>query len=250
MNNTLKKYLYYEEQNPNIKIYCGNNLDIMPLLSKVDIVVTSPPYNFNANGFGLGNKGYEDAKDIGTYLNEQKKIITSSLQIADHVFYNIQMIAGNKNALFKIIGDLSEVLKEIIIWDKKNAEPAMSENVLNSQFEFILVFSKNNKRKFDKCLFKRGTLSNVFRIGKNYKNKYSEFHSAIMPIELPKTILNNWVSNTVLDPYLGSGTTLVACKQLNKNGIGIEINEQFCEIAKKRLKQTTKLNNMLEESLF
>jgi len=47
-------------------------------------------------------------------------------------------------------------------------------------------------------------------------------------------------ANTVLDPFLGSGTTLVACKELNRNGIGIEISEKYCAIAKQRLKATTK----------
>ena len=61
------------------------------------------------------------------------------------------MIAGNKDALLKLIGNYFGNLKEIIIWDKINAEPAINDNVLNSQYEFLLVFSENNKRKFDRC---------------------------------------------------------------------------------------------------
>lgn len=236
MGKQLSDYLYYEEKDPDIKIYCGDNLEIMPLLDPCDMVLTSPPYNFGDGG--LGNKGYEDDKDQDTYFTEQSKLNQLALGNSKYLFYNTQMLAGNKDALFKIIGAHYDSLKEIFIWDKINAEPAMSEGVLNSQFEFILVFSRDKKRKFDECSFKRGTLSNVIRLGKNTENRYSEFHSAAMPILLPKKIMNGFLSSSVLDPYLGTGTTLVACKEMKRSGVGIEINPKYCEIAKNRLKNT------------
>lgn len=63
----LEDYLYYEEKDPDLKIYCGDCLEIMPLLPKVDLVVTSPPYNFDS-GSGLGNKGYLDNKSSDVYF--------------------------------------------------------------------------------------------------------------------------------------------------------------------------------------
>jgi DNA modification methylase len=59
----LEDYLYYEEENPSLKIYCGDCLEILPLLPKVDLVVTDPPYEVGAKGCGLaGNRQY--LKDI------------------------------------------------------------------------------------------------------------------------------------------------------------------------------------------
>jgi DNA modification methylase len=73
------------------------------------------------------------------------------------------------------------------------------------------------------------------------KGHEERFH----PTQKPKEVMS-WAiglspeSNTVLDPFLGSGTTLIACKELNRNGIGIEISEKYCEIAKNRLRATCK----------
>ena len=75
------------------------------------------------------------------YFEWQKKCITEMIRVSsDYVFYNIQMLTGNKVALFKLFGYFAENIKEVLIWDKMYAEPAISSGVLNSQFEYIIIF--------------------------------------------------------------------------------------------------------------
>jgi len=68
----------------------------------------------------------------------------------------------------------------------------------------------------------------------------TKIHPFGKPISLIKRLILNHtdVGDTILDPFLGSGTTLVACKQLGRNGVGIEISEKYCEIARQRLEQS------------
>ena len=240
---------YYKDPDADITIYHGDCLEIMKDFpdKSFDLVLTSPPYNFDA-GSGLGckydyefqQKGYKDNYRPEEYFEKQSNAIESMIRISSHgVFYNIQMISGNKDSLLQIIGKFCFQIKEIIIWNKKTAEPAINENCLNSQFEFILVFHKNNKRKFEYCNFEKGTLSNVWDISKNSENRHIE-HSAMMPSQLAKRIIDKFSkhNNIILDPFMGSGTTLIAAKELKRRAVGIEISEKYCAIAAQRLKNT------------
>ena len=69
-------------------------------------------------------------------------------------------------------------------------------------------------------------------------------HPAPFPVELPKRCIKlfSFVGDTVLDPFLGSGTTLIACAMLNRKGIGVEIDEKYCRIAKERLIKEARIN--------
>ena len=118
------------------KIYCESNLETMSKMPKgfVDYVLTSPPYNVNTERIAK----YKDFKDDLTqdsYFEQQKELITELLRITKkHIFYNIQMVSGNKIALHKLIGYFANNIKEVIIW-QKIGQPAISEKVFNSAFK-------------------------------------------------------------------------------------------------------------------
>ena len=240
-----------------IKINKIYNEDCLITMSKMpdnfcNSIVTSPPYNFNLrihSGKYTKRSINEKTKYNGTYLDNlnmeeyfewQKNCINEMIRVSsDYVFYNIQMLTGNKVALFKLFGYFAENIKEILIWDKMYAEPAISSGVLNSQFEYIIVFAKNGiSRQFKNANFERGTLPNVLSIPKNTGNKNSEVHTACFPSKLPYTIIKEFTkSNDIIyDPFMGTGTTAKAAIALDRNYIGSEINVNYCDIISNEIK--------------
>ena len=239
-------------------LYLDDCLHVMSSLLEqqihVNAIITSPPYNMNLrinNGkylsrcgwekhveeFSTKYKNYTDDLPMDEYFDFQKKFIEKALKISDLVFYNIQMITGNKIALFKLLGYFADKIKEVIIWNKENGQPAMSNGVLNSQFEFIFVFSdsKPYNRMFDTAQFARGTETNVW----NIKRERNKDHKAAFPQELVKRIIDNFTKegDTIMDPFMGSGTTGVVCSMTGRNFIGVEIDKEYFNIAEKRIGQ-------------
>lgn len=196
----LDDYLYYEEKDPSLKIYHGDCLEIMPLLPKVDLVVTDPPYP----DYYREEYGYKDS------LIE----MLSKIKTPMFCFWSAK-------CSFPIIHNA------VHIWDKKVGAGSWYERI-----------------------FECGTQTKEYRVYRHYLINstvaasftcdYFANHPSQKPIKLIKELIQENKSQTILDPFLGSGTTLVACKELGRNGIGIEINEKYCEIARTRLKNTTK----------
>lgn len=222
------------------KIYCESNLDTMAKMPDnfVDYVLTSPPYNVNTKRIAK----YKDFKDDLTqdsYFEQQKELISELLRITKkHIFYNIQMVSGNKIALHKLIGYFANNIKEVIIW-QKIGQPAISEKVFNSAFEYIIIFSNDepNKRYFSDVNFKRGTQSNIFKILNSHSNPFAKEHKAIMPLDIPRYFMINFGNENDIwyDPYMGTGTTAVAAIEERKNWIGSEISKEYYDISNKRL---------------
>ena len=219
---------------------------------KFDCVITSPPYNMNLrvlNGkyvsrcswkgnekeFSKKYKNYSDDLSMEDYFIFQKEFIELCLSVSNMVFYNIQMVTGNKQALFRLFGNFYNKIKEVIIWDKINSQPAMQKNMLNSQYEFIIVLSNDKpyNRMFDFCNFDRGTLSNVWHIPRE-RNKNIK---AGFPKELVRRIILNFTkeNDVILDPFMGSGTTGVVCKETKRRFVGIEIDKEMFDISKSEL---------------
>jgi len=206
----------------------------------IDYVITSPPYNFGKDNFHAHNSKYTEYKDNLSqkeYFEWQKDIIKELLRVTKkYIFYNIQLISGNKIALFKLIGYFAENIKEIIIWDKIRGEPAMLTGVLNSVYEFIIIFSEDSpeKRVFSEVSW-RGTKDNILRNRKNYNNKTHNF--AIMPLNVPRRILQTWSKegDLIYDPFAGNFTTAIACVTENRDFLGSEISKYEYDIGMKRL---------------
>lgn len=216
----------------------------------IDLVITSPPYNMNLrirNGkycsrqitkeFSTKYEGFSDNLPIAEYYEFHANVLRELLRVSPMVFYNVQIVTGSKRAIFKLLGDFNEYVKDIIVWDKVNAQPAMGEGVLNRQSELIIVFDKRNaiSRKFNYCNFDRGTLNDVWQIKRG--KKVTGSHGATFPEELVEKILLNFSreGDVVYDPFMGTGTTAVVAKQLGRRFIGSELLQHYVEIANARV---------------
>ena len=237
------------------KIYNESCLTTLSKLKddSVDVVITSPPYNMNlrirkgeycsrqiVKEISTKYEGFADNLPIEEYNKFHSDVLRELLRVSNLVFYNVQIVTGSKRSIFKMIGDFSKNLKDIIIWDKGYAEPAIQEQVLNRQSELILVFEKDYpiSRQFRSAVFKRGTLGDVWKIGRDRKKERGQNHGAVFPEELIKTIIENFSKkkDIIYDPFLGTGTTSVVAKKLGRKFLGSELLKSYYKISQKRLK--------------
>lgn len=234
------------------KIYNESCLETLQRVAdkSIDLVVTSPPYNMNLrirNGkycsrqitkeFSTKYDGFNDNLPIDEYFELHLSILKELLRTSNIIFYNIQIVTGSKRAFFKIIGELSDYLKDIIVWDKGHGQPAMAQKVLNRRTELILVFDSNNaiSRQFEKANFERGTLEDLWLIKRGKKTVNT--HSAVFPEELVETIISNFSNegDLIYDPFMGTGTTAIVAKKLKRNYLGSELLENYFDIINQRL---------------
>lgn len=253
---------YYENEAAGVKIYCGDCLEFLPHLGGADIVITSPPYNMRTrirNGvytereksehFSKKYSHFHDALPIEEYYEFHKSVIENCLKIARIVIHNIQIVTGSKEAWFRIMGDFSRELKDVAIWDKGEGQPAMHESVMNRAFEMILFFEANAKcgRAFSRSLFERGCMPDIWRDGRGGIQKTAG-HGATFPLSVPARAIEGWSERgeTVLDPFMGSGTTGVAAVRLGRKFIGCEISEEYCEVAARRIERELSQGKLFE----
>ena len=244
------------------KIYNESCLDTLARIpdNYIDLVITSPPYNMNlrirkgeycsrqiVKEISTKYEGFADNIPIEKYNKFHSNILRELLRVSNLVFYVVQVVTGSKRSIFKMIGEFNENLKDIIIWDKGHAEPAIQQQVLNRQTELILVFEKDYpiSRQFRSSTFKRGSLKDIWQIARNRNNGKSKdkSHGATFPEKLVATILENFSKkgDKVYDPFLGTGTTAVVAKKMKRKFIGSEILKDYYKIAKRKLNEVGNL---------
>jgi len=155
---------------------CGDSTsltdaEILMNNQRASIAFTSPPYNAGTTPteVKMGKKSKyandSDNKTQDDYFEFMQLWTNIANEYSDYNFVNLQMLSGNKLALIDYLSIYRDRLADIIVWNKLTAQPAMADNVLNSQFEFILVFSEKANRAIGTKHF-RGTASNVLDISK------------------------------------------------------------------------------------
>jgi DNA modification methylase len=226
------------------RVLCGDSTDagqVQRLMQgeKAAICFTSPPYNAGKTPteikMGMNSKylNDQDNKPTEDYTRLLLHFTEQALAVCSFVFVNIQMLAGNKLSFVDYLTHFKHRLADIAVWDKTRAQPAMAMNVMNSQYEFILIFSSQDKpsRAIGTREY-RGTVANVYSAPPQTDNDLAGEHSATFPIHLPEWAINNFAErgDVVYEPFCGSGTTLIACERTNRQCRGIELEPRYVDV--------------------
>jgi len=237
------------------QIIQGDSLAILKTLpdESVNLVVTSPPYNKGFYGKHTPSKSdswqqrnieYGDFKDNlkpEEYINQQTEVLTELVRIIKKdgsIFYNHKLQVSNHKAIFPTY-IFQFNLRQIIIWNRKST-PQLAPIRFLPITEYIFWITKTNIQP----KFKRNNLYYTKDIW-DLPVRANKDHPAPFPIELPKNcILSTTDENDiVLDPYMGIGTTAAACKELKRKYLGIELKQEYIDMAEKRI-------NKIPETLF
>ena len=220
----LSDYLFYEDDWATI--YCGDCLQIMPLMEpeSVDLVVTDPPYGIKYHRT-TRSKGNITVNYAGGIYGKQW----------DEIFGDDHEFDPSPLFIFKnlILWGANHYCQRLpwstgwLVWDKKRGGTT-AQNFTGSDVELawsnVVTISKIFSYLWDG--FKRDG-----EVG-------DHFHPVQKPIALMEWCIKFVpTAKIILDPFIGSGTTLIAAKNLNRKSIGIEINPKYCTIAAKRLRQ-------------
>jgi site-specific DNA-methyltransferase (adenine-specific) len=220
--------------------------------NSIDLVVTDPPYEIQTSGAGIYK---QPDKQYVKELNLMKdgfspEILDELCRVLKKI--NIYLFCSQK----QIIPLLDYFVKEkgcnwnLLTWHKTNPVPACNNKYLTDT-EFILFFREKGVKIYGE--FK--TKFTYYVTPLNQKDKKLYKHPTIKPLEIVKNLIINSSreDDVILDPFIGSGTTAVASKKLNRNYIGFEISEEHCKIAEKRVSeleaQEINLLNWLDELL-
>ena len=224
----------------NHRLMCGdstNKDDVRKLMNgnKADIAFSSPPYNAGttatetAMGKTTKYNGNDDNKTEADYIDFLNSYIECAIEHCEYVFVNVQSISNNKIALIDVLYHNKELYADTIIWDKIHGQPAMAENVMNSVFEYVHIFSQKANRAVGTIQF-RGTIDNILHLQPQRKNEYSDIHNATFSVEFASHFIRNFAKESVLDQFGGTGTTLIACEQLDRICYMMELDEKYVDV--------------------
>jgi len=229
-------------------IYNENCISGLSKINKetIDLVITSPPINNNTK-----YDNYEDDLSYSDYmlfnrkwLNEIYRILKDDGKIVLNIPYEVNYkerggkillvsefyrMMNNLNFKYSCIIDLNQ---QVPFNFKYNTNGNLSQNdspYIYNPKECLLMFYKNQWKKELKNEIDNGTIK--------YNNTFKKYTPSNFSIDIPEKSIKilTFENDVVLDPFMGSGTTAIACIKLNRNYIGFEISKKYCEIANERI---------------
>lgn len=225
----------------------------------IDVILTSPPYNMTKRKGGYADTGrydvYEDWKTEKDYIDWMVDIFNHFDKILvpnGIVLFNLNYSIENPILPYKVICHIDEktpfTVVDTIVWKKKSGLPfPANSRRLSRIFENVFVIvrktevnSFNTNRKVKSISEKTG--QKYYEVRYNFieadnNDGKCELNQATFSTDLCKQLLSIYATNnaTVYDPFIGTGTTAVACKQMNLNCIGSEISNKQVEYARRRI---------------
>jgi len=245
----------------------------------VHLIITSPPYwqlkdYGNRKQIGFNDSYEEYINNLNLVWNDVRRVLHKGCrlcinigdQFARSVYYGRYKVIPIRTEIIKFCESVGFDYMGAIIWQKvttchttggatvMGSFPYPRSGILKLDYEFILIFKKyGNQPKVNHEIKEQSKLTqeewNQYFTGHwNFPGEKQNKHLAMFPEELPRRLIKmfSFVGDTVLDPFLGSGTTSLAAKNLKRNSIGYEINSDFLPVIKERLgiKQKTVFQNV------
>lgn len=245
----------------------SRNMSLIPDNS-VHLIITSPPY-WQLKDYGSDNQiGFND--DYESYINNLNLVwkecfrvlhdgcrmcINIGDQFARSVYYGRYKVIPIRTEIIKFCECMGMDYMGAIIWQKKTTMntsgggsvmgsfPYPRNGILKIDYEFILIFKKLGEAPRPSQLQKQNSeltkdeWNEFFSAHWNFAGAKQDEHLAMFPMELPKRLIKmfSFVGETVLDPFLGSGTTSLAAMRLDRNSWGYEINPEYINVIRSKL---------------
>lgn len=253
----------------NHKIYFGDSRDANKIPDKsVQLIITSPPY-WQLKDYGTHDQiGFNDSyeeyiNNLNLVWQECNRVLSDGCrlcinigdQFARSVYYGRYKVVPIRTEIIRFCETLKMDYMGAIIWQKATTMntsgggavmgsfPYPRNGILKIDYEFILIFKKLGKSPKPTLEQKQNSImtkeewNEYFSSHWNFGGVRQSEHIAMFPEELPKRLIKmfSFVGETIFDPFLGSGTTSLAAKNLGRNSIGYEINKEFEPIIKEKL---------------
>jgi len=206
----------------------------------IDLVIIDPPYVVQPRGGGFHSKS--DYMDVIYQGGMTKGFSNELLQQIIRVMKKVNLyIFCSNSQLLQILDFFKGYYTALLVWHKMNPIPTINNKYL-SDLEYIVFIREKGVKMFNSY----ETSSMLFQTMVNKKDAASYNHPTIKPLYIIETLIMNSskVDDVILDCFMGSGTTAVACKNTNRHFIGFEINPVYYDIAQNRIKGITQIDLM------
>jgi len=203
-------------------LYLGDCLEVMPSLSGVDAVVTDPPYGMSF----VSSFRREETKHKEILNDKDENILHKALNFP---FSHSAYFFCRWNNLVNI----PKTPQSVITWVKNNHSMGDLKHEHARQAELILFYKGKNH------FFPKKRPNDIIKAPRTG----NDFHPSQKPIDLMGAVIE-WTDGMIADPFMGSGTTLVACAKMKRKGIGIELDEKYFDIACKRVDDAYKQTDL------
>jgi site-specific DNA-methyltransferase (adenine-specific) len=213
----------YYDDGRGIVIYHGDCREILPTLGKFDLLLTDPPYDISTSGGGIGGRR--------KYLSDIRGKIDEGFDMSILAPFPNWFCFCAKAQLLALLNAAQDGDRwQLITWNKTNPTPLCDGNYLPDTEYIVHSFASGR-------LFGEFRDKSRFIVQPVEKNGFE--HPTVKPLAVMGKLvrLGSQVGEIIVDPYCGSGSTLVAAKENGRRCVGIEREERYCEIAARRLQQ-------------